>query len=61
MKFQFDSFAEFMAMNGHGPFVWAAYGITFVVLGWLLISPLLQRRQFMRQQERQQRAAARNM
>ena len=61
MTFQFDSFASFMAMNGHGPFVWAAYGITFAVLIYLLVSPLLQRRQFLRQQARQQRAANRNV
>ncbi|MGM8228472.1 heme exporter protein CcmD [Cellvibrio sp. ARAG 10.3] len=61
MNFQFDSFASFMAMNGHGPFVWAAYGITFVVLVYLLVSPLLQRRQFLRQQARQQRAANRSV
>ncbi|NVK10851.1 MAG: heme exporter protein CcmD [Gammaproteobacteria bacterium] len=26
----FDSFAEFINMGGHGPYVWAAYGVTFV-------------------------------
>ncbi|MDE0308768.1 MAG: heme exporter protein CcmD [Acidiferrobacterales bacterium] len=26
------SFAEFVAMGGHGKFVWSAYGITFAVL-----------------------------
>jgi heme exporter protein D len=61
MNFQFDSFTSFMTMNGHGPFVWAAYGITFVVLVYLLVSPLLQRRQFLRQQARQQRAANRSV
>lgn len=25
---------EFLAMNGHGPYVWAAYGITLAVLIW---------------------------
>ncbi|MGB3611271.1 MAG: heme exporter protein CcmD [Cellvibrio sp.] len=60
MNFQFDSFASFIAMNGHGPFVWAAYGITFAVLAYLLASPLLQRRRFVREQARQQRIANRN-
>lgn len=60
MNFQFDSFAGFMAMNGHGPFVWAAYGITFAVLVYLLVSPVLQRRQFLREQARQQRVTQRN-
>ena len=26
------SFVEFIAMGGHGRFVWSAYGITFAVL-----------------------------
>lgn len=60
MNLQFDSFASFIAMNGHGPFVWAAYGITFAVLAYLLASPLLQRRRFVREQARQQRIANRN-
>ena len=29
---QFDSFASALAMEGHGPYVWAAYGVTFLVL-----------------------------
>ena len=29
---QFDSFADFIAMGGHGPYVWMAYGATFLVL-----------------------------
>ena len=37
MKFQFETFADFIAMNGHGPFVWAAYGITFAALIVLLL------------------------
>ena len=28
---------EFIAMDGHGPFVWSAYGITLVIL-WLNIA-----------------------
>jgi heme exporter protein D len=43
MKFQFESFAEFMQMNGHGAFVWAAYAITFIGLIFLIIHPLLQK------------------
>ena len=26
--------SEIFAMNGHGPYVWAAYGITLAVLIW---------------------------
>lgn len=57
MQFQFDSFASFMTMNGHGPYVWAAYGISFAVLLYLLVSPILQRRQFVRAQLKSQRIA----
>ena len=36
MTFQFDTFAEFLAMPGksldHGPFVWAAYAVTIVAI-----------------------------
>jgi heme exporter protein D len=60
MKFQFESFADFMAMNGHGPYVWSAYIITFVVLVFLLISPLMQKKAFIKQQKKQQKLAQAN-
>ena len=34
------SFAEFIAMGGHGEFVWSAYGITFAVLAINLVFAL---------------------
>jgi len=59
MKFQFDNLAAFMAMNGHGPYVWSAYIITFVAIGYLFIKPLLQHRAFLKDQLKlQQRAEA---
>jgi heme exporter protein D len=30
--------SEFLAMGGHGPYVWAAYGITLAVVAWNLWS-----------------------
>ncbi len=60
MKFQFDTFADFMAMNGHGPFVWAAYAITFGALMYLLLSPVLQKKAFIRQQQKLQKLAREN-
>ncbi|MFA5493457.1 MAG: heme exporter protein CcmD [Porticoccaceae bacterium] len=45
MMFQFDSFAAFIAMGGHGPYVWMSYAITALILAWLVISPLLRARQ----------------
>lgn len=29
---RFDSLAAFLQMDGHGLFIWAAYGITLIVL-----------------------------
>lgn len=57
MKFQFETFADFIAMNGHGPFVWAAYGITFTALIFLLVSPVLQKKTFIKQQQKLQKLA----
>lgn len=33
----FNSFADFVHMGGHGPFVWSAYAITLVVLGYNVV------------------------
>lgn len=60
MKFQFESIADFIAMNGHGPFVWASYAITFAVLVFLLVSPVLQKRAFVKQQQKQQKLTRSN-
>jgi heme exporter protein D len=32
----FDSFSAFMAMEGHGPYVWACYAVFAVLLGGLM-------------------------
>lgn len=55
MEFQFAGFAEFLAMNGHGPYVWAAYGVTFLALIGLVVQPLLRRRRLQAELRRQQR------
>lgn len=60
MKFQFESIADFIAMNGHGPYVWASYAITFAVLIFLLVSPLLQKKAFVKQQIKQRKLAQAN-
>jgi heme exporter protein D len=41
---------EFFAMGGYAFYVWASYAITFVVMLVLVIMPVVQRKQFMRQQ-----------
>lgn len=37
---QFHSLGEFLAMGGHGPYVWSAYGVAVLVLVWLVVAPL---------------------
>ena len=46
---QFDSVSEFLAMGGHGLYVWLAYGSTFSVL---LVNVLLLRQARLRQWQR---------
>jgi len=33
----FDSFSAFIAMEGHGPYVWACYGVFVVVFAAMMI------------------------
>jgi len=47
IQFYFESWSEFVKMNGHGPYVWAAYAITWVVLSYLLISPWWRKRRWL--------------
>lgn len=43
---KFDSLADFIAMGGHGAFVWSAYGIAAVVLVSLALAPMRRTRRF---------------
>ncbi len=45
---RFDSLDAFLHMDGHGLFIWAAYGITFIVLLLNLWWPLLVRTRIIR-------------
>ena len=38
---------EFLAMGGYAMYVWPAYAVFFVVLGWDSIAPALRRRQLL--------------
>jgi len=42
--FQFDSIDAFIAMGGHGPYVWAAYGLSLAIMAWLALAPLRRQR-----------------
>lgn len=44
----FDSVQAFLAMGGHGPYVWAAYAISWSVLIALLVQPIRKRRQVLK-------------
>ncbi|MCR8921694.1 heme exporter protein CcmD [Dasania sp. GY-MA-18] len=46
----FENLAALLTMDGHGPYVWAAYGMTALVLILLIINPLLRKRSLLTQQ-----------
>jgi heme exporter protein D len=45
----FQSFSELLYMDGHGPFVWAAYFITLTVVALMLILPRRRQRKLLQQ------------
>ena len=47
-EFQFASLAEFWHMAGHGPYVWAAYALTFIGLSGLILQARLERKQIIK-------------
>lgn len=51
----FDSFSEFIAMGGHGLYVWIAYGLTAVIFIFNLITPIFKRKRLIVEQTRQLR------
>ncbi|WP_105103836.1 heme exporter protein CcmD [Microbulbifer pacificus] len=53
MQFQFDDLASFLAMGGHGPYVWFSYGVTMAVMAALVLVPVLRQRK-MREMFRRQ-------
>lgn len=57
MKFQFESLTDFMAMSGHGPYVWASYVITFIGLIFLVVNPVLQQKKLIKQQQKLRKLA----
>lgn len=54
MKFQFDSLAAFIHMDGHGVYVWTCYALVYAILIYLTVSPLLQKKNFLKQQKKWQ-------
>jgi heme exporter protein D len=33
------TFSEFLAMGGYASYVWSAYGLALIVLGWNALAP----------------------
>jgi heme exporter protein D len=57
---QFESLAALWEMQGHGPYVWAAYAIALVVLVGVVWAPLARQRRFLNAQRlHEQRRVAR--
>ena len=54
----FDSVTAALNMEGHGAFVWSAYGITFLVLAFMLLQPLLRGRRLAQAIQSEQRRKA---
>jgi len=48
----FDSFGAFLAMGGHGPYVWTCYAVFFLLMGVMTWWSLRQRRVVIAQQRR---------
>ncbi|WP_339513005.1 heme exporter protein CcmD [Pseudomonas sp. RL_15y_Pfl2_60] len=51
----FASLSDFIAMGGHGAYVWAAYGITLGVLGLNIAMPILAKRRYLQDEARRLR------
>lgn len=51
----FSSIGEFIAMGTHGPYVWAAYGISLLVLTINLLLPVRARRAYLQSEARRLR------
>ncbi len=45
----FEDIHSLLAMDGHGAFVWAAYGLSLLVVALLLILPLRRRKRLLRE------------
>lgn len=54
---RFDSLADFIAMGGHGPFVWSAYAIAFVVIVFNFVWPVVLKKRHISRMRQQQATA----
>lgn len=54
----FESFAQFLAMGGHGLYVWSTYGICMALMVWTAVLPVLARRRYLKDLDRRRRREA---
>lgn len=47
-EFQFESFADFLAMGGHAIYVWSSYGVFAAVIAFNLIQPAMEKRRILK-------------
>ncbi|MBO1113963.1 heme exporter protein CcmD [Bordetella petrii] len=54
----FASLHDFLAMGGHGAYVWASYALCVALLAWNALLPLLARRRYLKSLARRLRREA---
>ena len=54
----FDTFGEFLAMGGHGLYVWLSYGAAFIMLLYHVVSVRVRLRRFLQDARDRQRREA---
>ncbi len=57
---EFSSLAEFIAMGKHGFYVWLSYGLTAVIIAFVVMQPILHRRRLLKEQAQHLRREKRN-
>lgn len=48
----FESLQEFIAMGGHGPFVWTSYGVAALVIFYNIVQPIIRRKDVLKRLNR---------
>lgn len=53
LQFAFENLSDFFLMNGHGPYVWSSYAITFTVIAIMVTLPFMRRKTLIKLQRAQ--------
>lgn len=48
----FETLQDFIAMGGHGPFVWASYGVAVLVIIYNIAQPIIRRKEVLKRLNR---------